>query len=180
MQQIQQNLRERGWVNLDTIKTGSSSPSPRTQQREVGNVPRLARRPKARSSHKHTHTHTHTHTPGQPSLQGGGISMPEVRSPQLSKASVAQLSGISTKSWAALHRDHTSSASQLHPAHSGPSPLIGPSSPALTPFSEGSWDPASALAGRGGALEWEGQERSEAPLVNSPTHRNLGIPPVQH
>lgn len=102
--------------------------------------------------------------------------MPEVRSPQLSKASVAQLSGISTKSWAALCRDHTSSASQLHPAHSGPSPLIGPSSPALTPFSERSWDPASALAGRGGALEWEGQERSEAPLVNSSTHRNLGIP----
>lgn len=102
--------------------------------------------------------------------------MPEVRSPQLSKASVAQLSGISTKSWAALCRDHASSASQLHPAHSGPSPLIGPSSPALTPFSEGSWDPASALAGRGGALEWEGQERSEAPLVNSSTHRNLGIP----
>lgn len=63
MQQIQQNLWARGWANRDTVKRGRSSPSPRTQQRQVGNVPGLARLPKARSSHKHTHTHTSLASP---------------------------------------------------------------------------------------------------------------------
>lgn len=85
----------------------------RTQQSEVGTVPGSCLLSLCwEQSHTHTHTHT-SHCPGQPFLQGGGGGVPEVRSPQLSKASVAQLPRISTRSWAALSRDHTSSASQL-------------------------------------------------------------------
>lgn len=103
-----QNVVSKGAGKLDTVKRRSSSPSPRTQQRAVGNVP--APSPAALGPGAVTHT---PHCPGQPSLQGGGGGVPEVRSPQLSKSSAAQLPGINTKSWALLQRDHTSSPSQL-------------------------------------------------------------------
>lgn len=106
--EIQRNVVGKGAGELDTVKRSSSSPSPRTQQRAVGNVP--APSPAALGPGAGTHT---PHCPGQASLQGGGGGVPEVRSPQLSKSTAAQLPGINTKSWAPLRRDHTSSPSQL-------------------------------------------------------------------
>ena len=97
--------------------------------------------------------------------------MREVRSPQLSKASVAQLPGISTKSWAALRRI---TRRQLHSCLATPCPLCPLPLPApahtlaLTPFlREAGTLPLPGQAGegiqRGRGKRGQGHPQSAAP-----------------
>lgn len=172
--EIQQNVVGKRAGELDTIKRRSSSPCPRTQRRAVGNVPGPSPADLGPGAVSHT-----PHCPGQPSLQGGGGGVPEVRSPQLSKSSTAQLPGINTTSWAPLRRDHTSSPSQLLSC-TLPTQAPHPQRPLLTHAALPSQGPARTLPlpwqARRGALQWKGQERSEAPPENRRTDKNPGTP----
>lgn len=76
-------------------------------------------------------TRTQTSLPWPALSPRGGSGVPEVRSPQLSKAGVAQLPGISAKSWAAPCRDHALSASQML-SHGPLTPSPSPHQPPLT------------------------------------------------
>ena len=160
-------------MNRIQYREGAPAPPPGHSKGRWGMSLGPALLPWARSSH----THPSLPWPALSPRGGGGV--PEVRSPQLSKSSAAQLPGINTTSWAPLRRDHTSSPSQLLSC-SLPTQAPHPQRPLLTHAALPSQGPARTLPlpwqARRGALQWKGQERSEAPPENSRTHKNPGTP----
>lgn len=156
----------------DREKGGRTEKQPNVRGKGVGDP--SPGHTKETSTHARTHARP-PHRPGQPSLPGGGGSMREVRSPQLSKASVAQLPGISTKSWAALRRI---TRRQLHSCLAAPCPLCPLPLPApahtlaLTPFlREAGTLPLPGQAGEG-IQRGRGKRGQGHPPVSSPAHTN--------
>ena len=153
----QQNVRGHGVDDPRYHREREFPPLPQDTAKEVRNVPRPSPWPLCQEqSHTDTHTHTHTHTLTalDSPVSKAGVRRPGGEKSTAQRGQDGTAARISTKSWAAPHEDHPSSASQLLSFSRppvGPPPLTGPSSPVPAPFSAGSWAPASAPGKQGGA-----------------------------